>query len=74
MFERLDHAIVNSQWLLDNLNCKLHNFPTIGSEHSSILLSTRCYDQVKKNYQFKFEVMGLQHPNFNDFVKKSLVL
>ena len=48
MFERLDRAIVNSQRLLDNPDCKLHNFPIIGSDHSPILLSTRCSNQVRK--------------------------
>lgn len=67
IFERLDRAVVNANFLNSFPNAKLENLPIIGSDHGPIYLSLN--NTIRKvNKPFKFEAIWLSHPNFSHLV------
>lgn len=68
IFEHLDRAVVNSNFLNFFPDAKLENLPIITSDHGPICLTL---DSPRRNVpkQFKFEAIWLSHPNFIPLVE-----
>lgn len=73
IYERLERAITNSDWLNLYPNTSLHNYPIFGSDHSAILLDTNTLfnANVVGSNKFKFEAIWFTHPNFVNVISKA---
>lgn len=73
IFERLDRAIANTEWLNLFPSASLHNYPIFCSDHSPILLDSNCSGNVGvlTSNMFKFEAIWLSYPDFKRVVRKT---
>lgn len=69
IYERLDHALANANWLQLHPNFELVNLPIHGSDHGPISLSLGPR-KFNVNRIFRFEAMWLRHDSFSDLVTK----
>ncbi|XWS30779.1 hypothetical protein CRYUN_Cryun23aG0019000 [Craigia yunnanensis] len=56
--ERLDRVLVNLEWMKKFPNMQVINLPTIGSNHSQIVMNTN-HNDIKNVRKFKFEASWL---------------
>nr|XP_011459346.1 PREDICTED: uncharacterized protein LOC105349933 isoform X1 [Fragaria vesca subsp. vesca] len=67
IYERLDRACVNANFLNKFPNANLENLSIIGSDHGPICLTMR-QKQTRKGNGFKFEAIWLAHEGFRPLV------
>ncbi|OMP07196.1 Endonuclease/exonuclease/phosphatase [Corchorus olitorius] len=67
--EKLDHALVNSEWFEEFQRAKVINLPMVGSNHSLILLDTDQRDKVSRK-QFRFESIWVEHEECEEVISK----
>jgi hypothetical protein len=67
--ERLDRAMVSSDWLALFPEVKLFNLLALHSDHSPILLQTNPLRRVRYSYSFKFENLWLKEDDVGEVVE-----
>ncbi|MCI24021.1 hypothetical protein A2U01_0045204, partial [Trifolium medium] len=67
--ERLDRAMVNSDWLLLFPDAKLLNLIASHSDHSPILLQNSPMVRIGRTYSFRFENSWLQEDDIEEVVE-----
>jgi len=65
--ERLDRALCNLDWCLTFPEAVVFALPTVGSNHSPLLLHTEV-QQTRRSKPFVFEAYWLQHPECRNIV------
>ncbi|CAL8163099.1 unnamed protein product [Prunus armeniaca] len=70
IYERLDWALVNPEWMILFPNSELQNLPILKSNHGPILLT--CNDTLRRVPKaFRFEAMWLAHRDFDTVVTQT---
>lgn len=69
IFERLDQALSNNQWLQLYPTAMLQNLSILGSGLATITLNTGCRRTHGKYIQFEFKAKSLLCPKFFELVK-----
>ncbi|XP_056697371.1 uncharacterized protein [Spinacia oleracea] len=68
IFERLDRALYNSEWLTMYPESNLYHLPRLGSDHCPIFLSTSPIQRTPYPNHFKFEPMWTMDPSFSPLI------
>lgn len=69
IFERLDQAVANPDWVRLFPNCEFQNLPILRSDHGPILFNSN--DTPRRVPKaFKFEAMWLTHKDFDKVVNQ----
>ncbi|KAI9122534.1 hypothetical protein K1719_006374 [Acacia pycnantha] len=69
IFERLDRAFANQEWITLLPNCGVKNLPrTRFSDHSPLLLNMGSTGRSYRQRPFRFEAMWMAHDGFKDFL------
>lgn len=71
MYQRLDRAICNKEWLACALNSLVRHLHRLKSDHRPILVSTTSIASPKVNRPFRFFASWLIHPEFGSLVRDS---
>ncbi|XP_019163170.1 PREDICTED: uncharacterized protein LOC109159522 [Ipomoea nil] len=66
---RLDRTLCNVEWSLRFPDTTVNHLPRIGSDHSSLLISTASSSLRKSSYSFKFNIAWAAHPSFHECVQ-----
>ncbi|XP_021807878.1 uncharacterized protein LOC110751684 [Prunus avium] len=70
IYERLDRALANPNWMSLYPHCELQNLPILRSDHGPILLT--CSNHLRRVPEaFRFEAMWLAHKDFDKVVTQT---
>ncbi|XP_039032140.1 uncharacterized protein LOC120167094 [Hibiscus syriacus] len=73
LWQRLDRCIMNIKWLELYPDTRVHHLDRTGSYHCLILLHTINSPKGNKKKQFRFLADWMEHPDFEQFIKKEWV-
>lgn len=69
VFERLDNAVANPQWLNVYRDARVENLSFIGFDHGPIILSLDHWNKTSKYPPLRFEAKWLLNDSFRQLVQ-----